>query len=78
MLAGYMLIVSEEMCGKYTMINHHPATPEGPKGSWQDVIWQFIDEKASKSGVMTNVVTPKSDKGPVITYCRYPDNKRVF
>lgn len=33
MLAGYMLIVSEEMCGKYTMINHHPATPEGPKGS---------------------------------------------
>jgi len=70
-LAGYMLIVGEEMCEKYTMINLHPATPSGPKGSWQDVIWQLIDKKASESGVMIHLVTPELDRGPVISYCKY-------
>lgn len=70
-LAGYMLIVGEEMCKKYTMINLHPAMPGGPKGSWQDVIWQLIAEKAPESGVMIHIVTPDLDRGPVISYCKY-------
>ena len=37
-LAGYMLIVGEELCQKYNMINLHPAPPGGPTGSWQEVI----------------------------------------
>jgi phosphoribosylglycinamide formyltransferase-1 len=29
-LAGYMLVIGKEMCGKYPMINLHPAAPGGP------------------------------------------------
>ena len=32
-LAGYMLIVGDEMCHRYNMINLHPAAPGGPTGS---------------------------------------------
>lgn len=70
-LAGYMLIVGEEMCRKYDMINLHPAVPGGPTGSWQEVIWKLIESKATESGVMMHLVTPELDKGPAITYCTY-------
>ncbi len=70
-LAGYMLIVSPEMCRKYTMINLHPAAPGGPKGTWQEVIWQLMETKAGASGVMMHLVTPELDRGPVVTYCSY-------
>jgi len=78
MLAGYMLIVSQEMCEKYNMINLHPALPTGPKGTWQEVIWQLISEKANRSGVMMHLVTPQLDRGPVITYCGYPITGQAF
>jgi len=77
-LAGYMLIVGEEMCHRYDMINLHPATPEGPKGSWQEVIWALIENKAAESGVMMHLVTPELDRGPVITYCTYPIRGKPF
>jgi len=77
-LAGYMLIVGEEMCHKYDMINLHPATPDGPKGSWQDVIWTLIENKAKESGVMMHLVTPELDRGPVITYCTFPITGEPF
>ena len=77
-LAGYMLIVGEEMCCKYDMINLHPATPDGPKGSWQEVIWALIQEKARESGVMVHLVTPELDRGPVITYCVFPITGEPF
>ena len=77
-LAGYMLIVGEEMCRRYDMINLHPATPEGPKGSWQEVIWALIENKAVESGVMMHLVTPELDRGPVITYCTYPIRGEPF
>jgi phosphoribosylglycinamide formyltransferase-1 len=70
-LAGYMLIVSEELCQKYDMINLHPAPPGGPKGSWQEVIWTLIQNKADTAGAMMHIVTPELDKGPVITYCLF-------
>jgi phosphoribosylglycinamide formyltransferase-1 len=68
-LAGYMLIVGEEMCRRYNMINLHPALPSGPKGTWQEVIWQLIDAKATETGVMMHLVTPELDMGPPVTYC---------
>jgi len=70
-LAGYMLIVSAEMCQRYNMINLHPAAPGGPAGTWQEVIWQLIDSKAQETGVMMHLVTPELDKGPPVTYCTF-------
>jgi len=71
-LAGYMLVVGREMCSKYTMLNLHPAAPWGPKGTWQEVIWQLIESKANGTGVMMHLVTPDLDRGPVITHCTFP------
>jgi len=71
-LAGYMLIVGEEMCDKYDLINLHPAAPDGPAGTWQEVIWELIGSKAEQSGVMIHLVTKELDKGPPITYCAFP------
>ena len=77
-LAGYMLIVGEEMCRKYNMINLHPAAPGGPKGTWQEVVWQLIDSKAQETGVMMHLVTPELDKGPLVTYCTFPIRGKPF
>jgi len=71
-LAGYMLIVGDEMCRRYDMINLHPAAPGGPAGTWQEVIWQLMEAKARQTGVMMHLVTPELDKGPVVTYCTFP------
>ena len=71
-LAGYMLIVGEKMCSRYTIINLHPAAPDGPVGTWQEVIWDIIETRASHSGVKIHLVTPELDQGPTLTYCTYP------
>ena len=71
-LAGYMLIVSAETCHRFRMINLHPALPSGPAGTWQEVIWQLIEERAGESGVMVHVATEVVDAGPVLTYCSFP------
>jgi phosphoribosylglycinamide formyltransferase-1 len=77
-LAGYMLIVSEELCHKYDMINLHPAPPGGPTGSWQEVIWTLIQNKAETAGVMMHLVTPELDRGPVISYCLFSIKDEPF
>jgi len=77
-LAGYMLIVGREMCQRYNMINLHPAAPGGPTGTWQEVIWQLIDNEAQETGVMMHLVTPKLDKGPPVTYCTFPITGKPF
>ena len=69
--AGYMLI-APVLCRHYTMINLHPALPDGPVGTWQSVIWELIDARAAESGVMVHVMIPEMDAGPVISHCRYP------
>ncbi|UCD92014.1 MAG: hypothetical protein JSV43_07230 [Methanobacteriota archaeon] len=71
-LAGYMLIVGEEFCQRYPLINLHPASPDGPKGSWQEVIWELIENRVTETGVMMHLVTAELDRGPVITYCDFP------
>ena len=77
-LAGYMLIVGKEMCRKYNMINLHPAAPEGPKGTWQEVIWQLIDNQAQETGVMMHLVTPELDEGPPVAYCTFSIRGKPF
>lgn len=77
-LAGYMLIVGPEMCRHYKMINLHPAAPGGPKGTWQEVIWQLIESKATETGVMMHLVTPELDEGPPVTYCKFSISGKLF
>jgi len=77
-LAGYMLIVGEEMCQRYNMINLHPAAPGGPKGTWQEVIWQLIENEAQETGAMMHLVTPELDEGPPVTYCTFPIRGELF
>lgn len=78
LLAGYMLIIGKEMCQKYDMINLHPALPGGPVGSWQEVIWTLVKNKAKETGVMMHLVTPELDRGPVVTYCTFPIEGKPF
>jgi folate-dependent phosphoribosylglycinamide formyltransferase PurN len=77
-LAGYMLIVGQELCQKYSMINLHPAPPGGPRGSWQEVIWTLIQGKAQEAGAMMHLVTPELDRGPVVGYCIFPIRGKPF
>ncbi|MEW6376055.1 MAG: formyltransferase family protein [Thermodesulfobacteriota bacterium] len=71
-LAGYMLIMSQLFCETHPMINLHPAEPKGPKGTWQEVIWQLIEKRATRTGVMMHVVTKDLDEGPPITFVNFP------
>ena len=71
-LAGYMLIVSAPLCQRYTMVNLHPALPHGPRGTWQEVIWQLIRQRAAEAGAMVHLVTESVDEGPPLTYFSFP------
>ena len=77
-LAGYMLITSADMCARYPMLNLHPALPDGPAGTWQQVIWELIGRGAEESGVMVHVATEIVDEGPVLTYCSFPIRGGTF
>jgi len=77
-LAGYMLIIGKDLCHKYPMINLHPALPGGLKGTWQEVIWELIRQKAKETGVMMHLVTPRLDAGPTLTYCSFSLRGRKF
>jgi folate-dependent phosphoribosylglycinamide formyltransferase PurN len=70
-MAGYMLVIGPELCAQFDIINLHPAAPDGPAGTWQEVIWKIIDQRAEVSGVMMHLVTPELDKGPIVSYCRF-------
>lgn len=77
-LAGYMWIVSSQFCKKIPLINLHPALPGGPKGTWQEVIWQLISARASETGIMMHQVTEELDEGPPLTYVRFPIRTQDF
>ncbi|MDI3482759.1 MAG: phosphoribosylglycinamide formyltransferase 1 [Candidatus Methanomethylophilaceae archaeon] len=72
MLAGYMLWVDDETCRKYRLLNLHPALPDGPKGTWQEVIWKLIEQGAEEQGAMIHICTEDWDRGPPVSYCRFP------
>ncbi len=71
-MAGYMLIVGKPELEELDMVNIHPALPWGPKGTWQEVIHQIIDEDSQEQGIMVHLVTGELDRGPVISFCRFP------
>jgi folate-dependent phosphoribosylglycinamide formyltransferase PurN len=78
MLAGYMLIFTGEMAARHTFLNLHPAAPDGPTGTWQEVTWRLVDARAGHSGVMVHLATEELDRGPPVTYCTYPLRGRTF
>ena len=71
-LAGYMLICSGEMCRRYPLLNLHPALPDGPIGTWQEVTWELIRQRAARTGAMIHLATKELDRGPVVSYCTAP------
>ncbi len=71
-LAGYMLIGTDAMCRRYDSLNLHPAAPDGPPGTYQQVIWWLIEQGADHSGVRMHLATTELDMGPPVTYCAYP------
>jgi folate-dependent phosphoribosylglycinamide formyltransferase PurN len=72
MLAGYMLINTEPLFSRRPLLNLHPAAPSGPAGTWQDVIWKLIEQRAEGSGVRIHLSTAVLDEGPIVTYCTFP------
>lgn len=71
-MAGYMLVASPAMCRTYALLNLHPALPGGPTGTWQEVIWSLLEQEARETGAMIHLATPQLDRGPVVSYVRFP------
>lgn len=67
-LAGYMLVVSPDLCRRYPGLNLHPALPTGPTGTWQQVVWQLLRDGAEHTGAMIHLITPELDRGPVVAF----------
>ena len=70
--AGYGLIFGAAMARSRPALNLHPASPDGPVGTWQQVIWQLIESRAEESGAFTHLATEDLDRGPVVTYVTFP------
>ena len=70
-LGGYMLIFSGQFCIKHYLLNLHPALPNGPTGTWQEVIVDLIRSESKDSGIMMHQAIEEVDRGPVATYCQY-------
>jgi len=77
-MAGYMLIIGDPELGGLDLVNIHPALPWGPKGTWQEVIHQLIAEDAAEQGIMVHLVTKELDRGPVVSYCRFPIREEAW
>ena len=77
-LAGYMLILSEDLCTKFKFINLHPALPDGPKGTWGQVIAKLIENDKEYSGLNVHIVTKNLDSGKSIGYCKYSIKTNLF
>ncbi len=76
-LAGYMLWLDDMTCNARKAINLHPARPGGPVGTWQQVIWQVMNDALEGrtefvQGAQMQRVTPEWDKGPTISYFEFP------
>ncbi|MYE05712.1 MAG: phosphoglycerate transporter [Chloroflexi bacterium] len=72
MLAGYMLVITDVICDQLPCINLHPALPDGPIGTWQQVIHELIARQADRSGMVLQRVTTELDRGPTVTWAEYP------
>lgn len=70
--AGYGLIFGATLANSRPALNLHPAAPDGPVGTWQQVIWQLIETQATESGAFVHLATEDLDRGPVVTYITFP------
>ena len=71
--AGYGLIFGAvPWRGAGPALNLHPASPDGPVGTWQQVIWQLIESRAEESGAFVHLATEDLDRGPIVTYVTFP------
>ena len=77
-LAGYMLVNGPELSARYDFLNLHPAAPEGPAGTWQQVIWYLISTGAERQGIKMHVAITELDVGATATYCTFPIRGGVF
>jgi len=77
-LAGYMLITSPLLCRTFLLLNLHPALPGGPKGTWQEVMWQLMEADAREAGAMMHLATPELDAGPPVAYFRFSLRSPAF
>ena len=77
-LAGYMLIVGGAMCRAYPLLNLHPALPDGPIGTWQEVVWSLIETRAARTGAMIHLATEDVDRGPVVSHSIVPLSGGAF
>jgi len=68
---GYMLIATEPLYSRWTFLNDHPALPDGPIGTYQEVIKALMRADERESGCMMNVVTGDVDRGAAVSFCRY-------
>lgn len=71
MMFGYMLIATPPLFERFPFLNDHPALPDGPVGTYQQVIVRLIEQQARESGCMMNLVTGAVDRGPVVSFCRF-------
>lgn len=73
-LVGYVRFVTPGLLVKAqgSFINLHPATPSGPVGKWEDVVWRLIRDEASETGGMLHITTNDPDRGPVVSYYTIP------
>ncbi|MHB8377556.1 MAG: formyltransferase family protein [Dehalococcoidia bacterium] len=72
MLAGYYLIGTAPLYESHPLLNLHPAAPGQPAGTWQEVTWKLIEQRADHGGVRVHLVTGQLDAGAIATYCTYP------
>jgi len=73
---GYMLIATEPLYSRWTFLNDHPALPDGPVGTYQEVIKALMRTGERESGCMMNVVTGDVDRGAAVSFCRYSISDR--
>jgi len=78
MLAGYMLVITDVICDHLPCLNLHPALPDGPIGTWQQVIHELIATQADRSGMVLQRVTTELDRGPTVTWAEYPIRGPLF
>ena len=65
------MLISPVICNHYKIINLHPALPNGPNGTWKNVIKELILNKNYNSGISTHIMTKDLDEGPNISYCKF-------
>jgi len=68
---GYMLIATPRLYERFPFINDHPALPDGPVGTYQEVIAELMRTQSHESGCMMNTVTGEVDRGAPLSYCRF-------